>query len=197
MGLHTWFRNKTSDMPKEHFEKLRKKCIRDIKKAFIYTCSYDEWVADCDEGLKSLEEEYRDIEHDQFYKMWRNMLKRDKRQEYYEKTHGKYVKDLEILQNPNSTRNKILRILAYHDMSFDKDIKNGSYLLKGLGYCDNYRINDGYVTHHNAEEARKWLEEYDNGHNIHIGKRTVSANEAIEITNKFFETYPNGTIHYA
>ena len=71
MGCHTWFRNKLSDIPKEHLDKLKKRYANDIKEAFIYKCSLKEWLKDNEEGLKDLEEIYTEEEkkNDPMYKM--------------------------------------------------------------------------------------------------------------------------------
>jgi hypothetical protein len=121
--------------------------------------------------------------------------------EYYEKSRGRYVKDLETLQNPRATKKQIFRIFKRHDLSFElnKDATDGSYLLQDLGWNDNYRVS-GHpypcVTHHNAQEASEWLESYDNGHNIHFDGKNGMCQEIRDIVTEFFNEFPNGTIHY-
>lgn len=201
MGCHTWFRNKISDMPQEHLEKLRKRHIKQIKNAYIYKCSCQQWIDGCKNDIKDIEKSYTEEEkkNDQMYKFELKLAKKMNTKEYYEKARGRYVKDLEILRNPNSTRKQLLRVFKRHDLSFElnKDATDGSYLLEGLGWCDNYRVS-GYpcVTHHNAQEAIEWLEAYDNGHNIHIDGKDGMCEQIKQIVTEFFKEFPNGTIHY-
>ena len=189
-------------MPQEHFEKLIKKHIKGIKNAYIYSrCSCQQWLRDCERELKNLEESYTEEEKktDQMYKFEKRMLEKTSSKEYYEKARGRYVKDLEILQNPKSTKKQIFRVFKRHDLSFElnKDATDGSYLLDGLGWYDNYRISDyQHVTHHNAQEAIEWLESYDNGHNIICDWNEGMCQEVRDIITEFFNNFPNGTIHY-
>lgn len=199
MGCHTWFRNKIADMPQEHLEKLKEVHIKGIKNAYIYKCSAEAWIKDGEIGLKSLEEDYPTDEDkkSELYKMEKKMLEEHSTKEYYEKAHGRYVKDLEILQNPKSTRNQILKVFSRHDLSFDKDLKNGSYEMSKVGWGDNYRISDYQcVVHHNAQEAIEWLEEYDNGNNICCDMKWGMCEEIKIMITEFFNEFPNGTIHY-
>lgn len=194
--FRTWFRNKIDDMPQEHLDKLIKKHIRGIMKSYIYGVSFTQYRKDCDELMKCLEEDYEDKDkNDDFYKFEKEFLEKESTREYYEKSHNKYVKDLEILKNPNSTKKELIKVFARHDLSFSRD----SYLLQGLGWYNNYRIiGDEFtsVVHHNAEEAIKWLEEYDNGENIICNNKKGMSDEIREIIRDFFKQYPNGTIHY-
>ena len=181
-------------MPQEHLEKLRKKHIKGIKKAYIFNCSCQEWLDTCANILKDMKP--RDTDS---YKMELSMYTKMNSKEYYEKKHNRYAKDLAILENPKSTRNQILKVFSRHDPSFDKDLKNGSYEMSGVGWCDNYRVwGNPYpcVTHHNAEEAIEWLEAFDNGNNICTDMTWGMCDELKEIIVDFFNEYPNGTIHY-
>lgn len=200
MGCHTWFRNKVADMPPEHLERLRQYHIKGIKNAYIYKCSLGQWLADAEEELKDLEEDYSDeAKKSESYKLYRNLAKKSGTKEYYEKHRAQYVKDLETLQNPKATRLQLLRVFKRHDLSFELDRygKEGSYEMSNVGWYDQYRVS-GYpgVTHHNAEEAIKFLEEYDNGNNIVCDYKTGMCNEVRDIINNFFKQFPNGTIHY-
>ena len=201
MGCHTWFRNKIADMPQEHLEKLKEVHIKGIKNAYIYKCSAETWIKDGEIGLKSLEEDYPTDEDkkSELYKLEKKMLEKHTTKEYYEKAHGRYVKDLEILKNPKSTRNQILKVFSRHDLSFDKDLKNGSYEMSDVGWYDNYRVSGNpypCVVHHNAQEAIEWLENYDNGKNIICDFKEGMCDEVREILVEFFNKFPNGTIHY-
>ena len=190
-------------MPQEHFEKLREIHIKQIKNAYIYKCSCQQWLKDCEEGLKDIEANYTEEEKktSQMYKMEIQMYKKRNSREYYEKARDKYVKDLNTLQNPKATRKQILRIFKRHDFSFDlnKDATDGSYSLSQFGWGDNYRVSGNpypCATHHNAEEAIEWLENYDNGHNIYCNYKEGMCQEVRDIIIEFFNKYPNGTIHY-
>lgn len=201
MGCHTWFRNKISDMPQEHLEKLRNKYAREIKNAYIYKCSCEDWLNGCEDELKYLNECYptEEDKKNELYKMELEMYKKHNSKEYYEKVRGRYVKDLEILQNPKSTRNQLLRVFSKHDLSFDKDLKNGSYDMSGVGWCDNYRVCGNpypFAIHHNAEEAIEWLKAFDNGNNICTDMTWGMCDELKAIIIEFFNNFPNGTIHY-
>lgn len=191
-------------MPIEHLEKLREVHIKDIKNAYIYKCSCQKWLNVLEEELKYIEQTYTEEEKktSQTYKMEIQMNKRMNSKEYYEKVRGRYAKDLEILQNPKATRRQLLRVFKRHDLSFDlnKTATDGSYLLQHFGWCDNYRVS-GHpypcATHHNAQEAIEWLENFSNGNNICIdGRPTRMCDELKEIIYKFFTEFPNGTIHY-
>lgn len=188
-------------MPQEHLEKLRKKYIREIKNAYIYKCSCQDWLNGCEYELKYLNECYPTDEDkkSEFYKMEFEMYKKHSSKEYFEKARRRYVKDLEILQNPKSTRNQLLRVFSRHDLSFDKDLKNGSYQMSDVGWCDNYRVwGNPYpcATHHNAQEAIEYLEAFDNGHNVCTNMTWGMCDELKEIIVDFFNEFPNGTIHY-
>jgi hypothetical protein len=137
----------------------------------------------------------------QMYKMEIQICKKRNSREYYEKARDKYVKDLKTLQNPKATRKQILRIFKRHDFSFDlnKDATDGSYSLSQFEWGDNYRVSGNpypCATHHNAEEAIEWLENYDNGHNIYCNFKEGMCQEVRDIVIDFFNKYPNGTIHY-
>lgn len=200
MGCHTWFRNKVADMPPEHLERLRQYHIKGIKNAYIYKCSLGQWLADSNDELNDLEQEFSEEEKKgKLYKMYRKSAEKWGTKEYYEKHRNQYKKDLETLQNPKATRLQLLRVFKRHDLSFELDRygKEGSYEMSNVGWYDQYRVS-GYpgVTHHNAEEAIKFLEEYDNGNNIVCGYKTGMCDEIREIVNDFFKQFPNGTIHY-
>ncbi len=201
MVCHTWFRNKIADMPQEHLEKLRKKHIKDIKKSYIYNCSCQDWLNSCERQLQYLNKLYPTDENkkDELYKIEFKLLQKENTKEYFEKARGRYVKDLEILQNPKLTRNQILKVFSRHDLSFDKNLKNGSYEMSTVGWHDNYRVSGvpyPCATHHNAEEAIEWLEEYDNGRNICCDMAWGMCDEIRYILVEFFNEFPNGTIHY-
>lgn len=201
MGCHTWFRNKISDMPQEHFDKLRKVHIKGIRKSYIYNCSCQEWLKGCEEELKELEKMFptEESKHDDLYRMEYAMYKKHNSKEYYEKARGRYVKDLEILLNPKSVKRQVLGVFSRHDLSFDKDLKNGSYEMSDVGWHDNYRVSGNpypCATHHNAEEAIKWLEEYNDGKNIICNLHEGMCDEVKNIITEFFNKFPNGTIHY-
>ena len=200
MGCHTWFRNKVADMPPEHLERLRQYHIKGIKNAYIYKCSLGKWLADAKEELKELEEEFSEEEKKgEPYKTYRAGVEKFGTKEYYEKHRAKYVKDLETLQNPKATRLQLLRVFKRHDLSFDLDRygRNGSYEMSVVGWNDQYRVSDyPSVTHHNAEEAIKFLEEHDNGSNIICGYTVGMCDEIRDIINNFFKQFTNGTIHY-
>jgi len=188
-------------MPKEHLNKLRKEHIKGIRKSYIYNCSCEQWLKGCEEELQDLEKKFptEKDKHDDLYKMEYAMYKKHNSKEYFEKIRGKYVKDLEILLNPNSTRKQLLGVFSRHDLSFDKDLKNGTYNLSSLGWYDNYRvIGKPYpcAIHHNAEEAIEWLEVFDNGNNICTDMAWGMCEELKIIINEFFKEFPNGTIHY-
>lgn len=201
MGCHTWFRNKLADMPKEHLEALRKRYIREIKKAYILNCSYEEWLKCHEDDLIDIEKRYTEEEKktNQLYKIELELIRKTKTREYYEKARKRYLKDLEILNNQTSPKKQLFGAFKKHDLSFElnKDATDGSYSLDNLGWHDNYRVS-GYpcVTHHNAKEAIKWLEEYDNGNNIECDYVKGMSCKIREIINKFFNEFPNGTIHY-
>lgn len=184
-------------MPQEHLDKLRKICIRSIKHAYIYNCSCEEWIKDGEESLKELEQIFSRHEDDDVYKMEKAMYKKHNTKEYYEKARSRYVKDLEILENPKSSRRQLLGVFSRHDLSFDKDLKNGTYEMSDVGWHDNYRVS-GYpcVTHHNVQEAIEWLEEYDNGNNICCDMKYGMCDKIKNIITEFFNQFPNGTIHY-
>ena len=199
MGCHTWFRNKIADMPQEHINKLREVHIKRIKNAYIYKCSKECWM----NNIKSELDEFRKQYKGQLTKLsapdkvWYDILKKECSEDFYTKERQKYVDDLETLKNPKATREELLKIFIRHDLSFDKDLKNGSYDLGDVGWHDNYRVY-GYpdVTHHNADEAIKFLEEYDDGNNIQCDYIKGMCDEIRDIINNFFKQFPNGTIHY-
>ena len=197
MGCHTWFMNKIADMPQEHLDKLRENTIKDIKSAYIYKESAANWFANAENELKWFEEENDMTNLSDSDKAYYGVLVKMADRKYYKKARGKYVRDLRTLQNPKSTRLQILKAIARHDILFDKDLNNGSYEMSDVGWHDNYRVS-GYptVTHHNAEEAIKFLEEYDNGNNIQYDYTKGMCNEIRDIITKFFNEFPNGTIHY-
>ena len=199
MGCHTWFRNSIADMPLEHLEKLREKHIKGIKNAYIYKCSCEDWINSNKKTVAEIERT-EDKESD-FYKSELSFYTKMGTKEYYEKARNKYVKDLEILQNPKATRKQLLRVFKRHDFVFElnKNATDGSYLLDDFGWGDNYRVSGNpypCVVHHNAEEAIQWLESYDNGHNIYCDGKDGMCQDIKDIVTEFFAEYPNGTIHY-
>jgi hypothetical protein len=131
------------------------------------------------------------------YEMELKWAKKRNSKEYYEKARGRYVKDLEILENPKSKRNQLLRVFSRHDLSFDKDLKNGSYEMTHVGWNDNYRVS-GYpcAVHHNAQEAIEFLEGFDDNNKIRCGSKRGMCQEIRDIVINFFNEFPNGTIHY-
>ena len=197
MGCHTWFRKKIEDMPQEHLEKLREVHIRGIKNAYIYKCSCEQWLRDCEENIKDLDNDFPTDEDkkDELYKIEIQSLKKCGTKEYYEKARGRYVKDLEILENPKSTKKQLIGVFGRHDLSFG----DGSYEMSDVGWHDNYRVSGNpypCVTHHNAQEAIEWLEKYDNGKNIICDFKEGMCDEVRKILIEFFNKFPNGTIHY-
>lgn len=186
-------------MPQEHLEKLRQMHINRIKHAYIFNCSCEQWIKECKEDLKNLEESYTEEEKktNNHYKLEREMYEKMSTKEYYDKACNRYIKDLEILQDPKSTRKKLFGVFSRHNSSFDKDLENGSYGMSDVGWVDNYRVS-GYpcVTHHNAKEAIEWLEEYDNGNNICCDMKWGMCDEIKTLITDFFNQFPNGTIHY-
>ena len=201
MGCHTWFRNRISDMPQEHFDIFVKRYIEKIKNAYIYRCSLDKWQKSCDNILNDIEKQYSDEEKktSKAYKDEIKMYTKMRSEEYYQKTHKRYAKDLEILQNPKSSKKQVFRVFSRHDFMFklNKDTTDGTYSLEGFGWHDEYRVT-GYppIVHHNAQEAIEWLESYDNGHNIYCNYTEGMSDEIRDIINMFFKEYPNGTINY-
>ena len=194
MGCHTWFRNKISDMPQDHLVRLREKTARSCRNAWIVKCSYNEWAKDIDESINSYNDKKKLSEYDKGYI---NLLKKRRTKEYYSNARNKYLDDAKALENDTTSKDKVLKILAKHNLLFDEDLKNGSYDLGDVGWHDNYRVY-GYpnVTHHNADEAIKFLEEYDNGNNIQCDYIKGMCNDIKDIITSFFNEFPNGTIHY-
>lgn len=195
MGCHTWFANKITAITEEHVEKLRKDTAKNIRNAWIIQCSYDEWHKEMQEDIDELENKGEKLTPSD--KEWLALLKKINTKEYYDKERKKYVKDAEILENGASPIKKVLRALARHNILFDKDLENGYYDLGHLGWGDNFRVY-GYPPDkfYNAQDAIKFLEEYDNGHNISYNSKEGMCDEIKNIINKFFTEFPNGMLNY-
>ena len=195
MGCHTWFANKISAIPQKHVEKLRKETAKNIRNAWIVQCSFDKWHKEMQDDIDELENRCGELSESD--KSWLKLLKEMNSREYYDKQRKKYVKDAEILENGASPVKKVLRVLARHNILFDKDLENGYYDLGHLGWGDNFRVY-GYPhdKFYNAQDAIKFLEEYDNGKNITCDLKEGMCDEIRDIINKFFTEFPNGMLHY-
>lgn len=180
-------------------EKLREVFAKKVGNAYIYKCSMKRWIREAQEDLEEFKKAHKGklTKLSPPDKVYYNILKKSCTEEYYKKHWRMYDDDLKILKDPKATRKQLLAAFSRHDLSFDEDIKNGTYEMSNLGWHDNYRVS-GYptVTHHNAEEAIKFLEEYDNGSNIQYDYTQGMCNEIRDIITNFFNEFPNGTIHY-
>ena len=187
--------NKISAIPQEHVEKLRKETAKNIRNAWIVQCSFDEWHKEMQDDIDELENKGEKMTESD--KSWLELLKEMNSRKYYDKERKKYVKDAEILENGASPIKKVLRVLARHNTLFDKDLENGYYDLGHLGWGDNFRVY-GYPhdKFFNAQDAIKFLEEYDNGKNITCDFTEGMCDEIRDIINKFFTEFPNGMLHY-
>ena len=187
--------NKISAIPQEHVEKLRKETAKNIRNAWIVQCSFDEWHKEMQDDIDELENKGEKMTESD--KSWLELLKEMNSRKYYDKERKKYVKDAEILENGASPIKKVLRVLARHNTLFDKDLENGYYDLGHLGWGDNFRVY-GYPhdKFYNAQDAIKFLEEYDNGQNITCDFTEGMCDEIRDIINKFFTEFPNGMLHY-
>jgi hypothetical protein len=192
MGCHTWFYNKISEMPIEHYEKMKAKIAKQCRNAYIVKCSCSEWVKGGEKELAHYNGKNSEVD-----KSFAKFLKEISTKEYYEKKRNEYIKDAELLENPNTPRKKVLRIFAKHKVIFDKGTKDGYYELGEFGWHDKYRVY-GYPDGNfkSAEEAIKFLEEYDNGNNIIYDFKKGMCDEIRDIINNFFKEYPNGYINY-
>lgn len=195
MGCHTWFGNKISCITQEDIDKIRKTTINRIKHSYIYNCTANKWLADIKEDLNELKKSEEDMNSD-VYQFQLDFYSKMNSKEYFEKHKKQYVEDLEKLMDENTPKKELFKIFERHDMGFEN--KNDFYCLDECGWCDNYRVS-GYPqgTFHSAEEAIKFLEEYDNGNNIMCGYENGMCDEIREIINNFFKKYPNGSIYYA
>lgn len=195
MGCHTWFANKISAIPQEHVDALRKKTAENIHKAWIVQCSFNEWHKEMQEDIDEMESESKELS--QGDNEWLKLLKKMNTKEYYDKQRKKYLRDAEILEKESSPIKKVLGALARHNTLFDEDLENGYYDLGDLGWGDNFRVY-GYPPDkfYNAQDAIKFLEEYDNGKNITCDFKEGMCDEIRDIINKFFTEFPNGRLSY-
>lgn len=206
--INTYFRNNIRDIPKQHISKLINKYIKQIKKAYIYNTTLEQWQKGCEEELKELSQQYTDEEKElnPLCQLEIEHIKKISTKEYYEKAKQKYINDLnalEIYKAANDLINKkhLFNIFKRHDLSFDYDNKTnkGSYLLQGLAWHNNYIITiyPG-ITHHNAKETITFLQQYIKEGNAIKNKKgkIITLEDAITIVNEFFKQFPNGTIHY-
>lgn len=195
MGCHTWFANKITAITEEHVEKLRNQTAKDIRNAWIVKCSFNEWHKEIQEDIDEMENDSKELSKSD--KKWLELLNKMNTNEYYEKKRKKYIKDAEILENISSPIKKVLTVLAIHNTLFDKDLENGYYDLSHLGWGDNFRVygypNDKF---YNAQDAIKFLEDYDNGKNIVYDFKEGMCDEIRDIINKFFTEFPNGRLSY-
>lgn len=195
MGCHTWFANKISAIPQEHVDALRKDTAKNLRRAWVVECSFEAWHKAMQEDIDELENSDRELSKSD--KEWLELLKKMNTKEYYEKERKKYLRDAEILEKESSPIKKVLTVLARHNILFDKDLENGYYDLGHLGWGDNFRVY-GYPhdKFYNAQDAIKFLEEYDNGNNIRYDFKDGMCDEIRDIINKFFTEFPNGMLHY-
>lgn len=195
MGCHTWFSNKISAITQEHVDALRKSTAKHLRNAWVAQCSFEAWHKEMQEDIDELES--RNGELSKSDKEWLELLKKMSTKEYYDKERKKYLKDAEILENNASSIKKVLTVLARHNELFDKDLENGYYDLGNLGWGDNFRVY-GYPPDefYNAQDAIKFLENYDNGNNITYNFKEGMCDEIRDIINKFFTEFPNGMLSY-
>ena len=197
MGCHTWFNNKVSCITDEDVKKLREYHKRHVKNAYIYKCSLTKWLNDIKEDLKDFHETYKEP-YDEMAQMELDMLTKMNSKEYYETHRNKYVEALKKLNDDSTSKEELLKIFDELDLAFS--IKDDDYTLENCGWCDNYRVSGHPYpsgSFHNADEAIKFLEEYDNGKgNIVYDFKNGMCDEIREIIKEFFKKYPNGSIHY-
>lgn len=195
MGCHTWFNNKVSCITDNDIKKLKEYHKLHVKNAYIYKCSLTQWLSDIKKDLKDFHENYQEP-YDELAQMEFDMLTKMNSKEYYEIHRNKYVEALKKLNDDTTSKDELLKIFDELDLAFN--IEDDDYSLKNCGWCDQYRVS-GYPrgTFHNADEAIKFLEEYDNGNgNITYDFKNGMCNEIREIIKEFFKQYPNGSIHY-
>lgn len=190
MGCHTWFSNKIADIPSEHVETLRERCVKDIESTWIYSTPRGEFIASI---KKELEEEINDDGD----KMWIETLTKMSDPKYYDRKIKSYKRDIKVLKDKKAKTRDVLKILSKHMILFSKDLENGYYDLSDLGYGDNYRVY-GYPEEvfYDAETAIKFLENYpQNMISSGMGKEGM-CDEIKDIITEFFKKYPRGKISY-
>lgn len=191
MGCHTWFYNRISEIPNAHLDSYRKKVAKTCRNAYIVKQSFKSWSDDIERELRFYKNRRKDASDEFFIKY----LEKAKTRKYYDEKRNEYIKDAEALENLDTPRKEVLRIIAKHESLFN--LEDGYYSLSGFGWHDNYRVS-GYPegVFESAEKAIKFLENYDNGNNITYEYKNGMCDEIRDIINNFFEEYPNGYIDY-
>ena len=186
--LHTYFNNKVSCISDSEIEKLRKHYIENIKSAYIYNVSLEEWLSSFEEDV------IEDTECADLYEIEQKLKHEMCSEEYYNKQHARYVNDLKMLEDDSTPREELIKIFDRHDIAFS--IKDDDYNLENLGWDDNYVINE-YIgeSFDDAESAIKFLESLDDDKIECNGKKGMT-DEVRGIINEFFKQYPHGSIHY-
>ena len=194
MGCHTWFYNKISEMPNEHLSILKERTAKRCRDAYIVKTTFDKWLEGIEKDLEHYVGRESKSDDDNF---WLDFLNKAKSREYYDKTRNAYIKDAEILENPRTSTKRVLKLIAKYQELFDNDFENGYYGLGDFGWHDKYRVS-GYPEgkFKSADEAIKFLEEYDNGDNITYDFKKGMCDEIRDVINNFFREYPKGCIDY-
>jgi hypothetical protein len=176
MGCHTWFNNKIINMPKKDLDILKERTLSNIKQQRILKCKdYDEWAKIIREW--KIDQDVKDEFLDKNF--WRK--RRD---------HVLWSKSVLEADDPNPET--VISVLK----EFGNLVYDNTYDLTDMGWCDNFRVY-GYPEEkfYNAEDAIKFLKEYDQS-KITYKKKNGYCDEIGNIITNFFNEYPNGFIEY-
>jgi hypothetical protein len=163
-------------MSKKDLDILKERTLSNIKQQRILKCKdYDEWAKIIREW--KIDQDVKDEFLDKNF--WRK--RRD---------HVLWSKSVLEADDPNPET--VISVLK----EFGNLVYDNTYDLTDMGWCDNFRVY-GYPEEkfYNAEDAIKFLKEYDQS-KITYKKKNGYCDEIGNIITNFFNEYPNGFIEY-